>query len=135
MTPELIGLTSDTPAVLAAIELNVIRRSRQAVAQARTVELRAVQRDVLDTQDRARHRLERNLHDAVQQRLVALALDASLLARRGPAVEVSYALDGTTYTMLRLAYLTTAEAIVVGPMCAAPDGDGFQVTFEGFTIT
>ena len=57
------------------------------------------------------------------------------VARHGPAVEVSYALDGTTYTMLRLAYLTTAEAIVVGPMCAAPDGDGFQVTFEGFTIT
>ena len=37
---------------------------------------------MLDSQDRTRRRLERNLHDGVQQRLVALALEASLLARR-----------------------------------------------------
>ena len=57
------------------------------------------------------------------------------VARHGPAVEVSYALDGLTYSLLRLAYLTTGESLLVGPMCAAPDGDGFEVAFEGFAIT
>ena len=56
------------------------------------------------------------------------------VARRGPAIEVSYALEGATYTMLRLAYLTEQATILVGPMCAAPDGYGFQVTFDGFTV-
>ncbi len=56
------------------------------------------------------------------------------MARRGPAVEVSYALDGATFTMLRLAYLSPAATLRVGPMCASPDGDGFQVSFEGFAV-
>jgi uncharacterized protein len=56
------------------------------------------------------------------------------VVRRGSAIEVSYGLDGATYTMLRLAYLIEQETVLVGPMCAAPDGDGFQVTFDGFTI-
>ena len=55
------------------------------------------------------------------------------VARSGPAIEVSYALDGAHHTMLRLAYLTDAT-VLVGPMCAAPDGDGFEVTFGEFMI-
>jgi len=56
------------------------------------------------------------------------------LTRRVSAIEISYALDGVQYQMLRLAYLTPTQAMSVGLMCASPDGAGFPVTFEGFTI-
>ena len=36
--------------------------------------------------------------------------------------------------MLRLTYLTEAERVQVGPMCAAPKGPGFPATFEGFSV-
>ena len=54
------------------------------------------------------------------------------LTRTGSAIEISYALDGSRYTLLRLAYLAEAERLQVGVMCAAPQGEGFPVTFEGF---
>jgi signal transduction histidine kinase len=83
-------------ALLVAIELAVLRIARAADARARTGELRVVQRAVLDAHDRARRRLERDLHDGVQQRLVALTLEASLAARRehvvGPTEDVRNAL-------------------------------------------
>ena len=56
------------------------------------------------------------------------------LVRTGPAIEISYALDGSNYTMLRLTYLTEAERVQVGPMCAAPQGPGFPATFEQFSV-
>jgi len=56
------------------------------------------------------------------------------IVRRDVSVEVFYALDGESYTLLRMAYLTSAT-VDVGPMCAAPDGNGFAVTFEGFAVT
>jgi signal transduction histidine kinase len=76
-------------ALMASIGLAVVRSARQQAAEQRLAELRDVQRRVLDAQDRARRRLERDLHDGVQQRLVALALDASLLARRDARQGVS----------------------------------------------
>jgi hypothetical protein len=56
------------------------------------------------------------------------------VVRQGSAIEVFYALDGAHYTMIRTAYLSEAERAQVGLMCAAPEGDGFTVTFEDFTI-
>lgn len=56
------------------------------------------------------------------------------LTRTGGTVEIAYSLDGDRYTMLRVAYLTPVERLRAGVMCAAPDGDGFEATFEGFTI-
>ena len=53
------------------------------------------------------------------------------VVRTGPAIEISYALDGENYTMLRLTYLTEAERVQVGPMCAAPKGPGFPATLRG----
>ncbi|WP_224095333.1 DUF1349 domain-containing protein [Nostoc sp. MS1] len=57
------------------------------------------------------------------------------LERRVETVEVQYSLDGKNYQMLRLAYLTLAEIVQVGLMCASPQGDGFSVVFEDFRIT
>ena len=56
------------------------------------------------------------------------------LTRQGDAVEIQYALDGAHYQMLRLAHLTLAETLSVGPMCASPEGKGFEVRFDGFRI-
>lgn len=54
--------------------------------------------------------------------------------RTGPTVEVSFSRDGDDYTMIRQAWLSDAERLRVGPMAAAPTGDGFRSAFEGFTV-
>jgi regulation of enolase protein 1 (concanavalin A-like superfamily) len=56
------------------------------------------------------------------------------LTRRKEAIEVHYALDGKTYTLCRLACLTSTPRLNVGLMCASPDGEGFTTAFEGFTV-
>ncbi len=56
------------------------------------------------------------------------------LKRSAETVEVEYSLDGESYILLRLAYLTTANQLQVGLMCASPDGDGFSVVFEEFSL-
>jgi len=55
--------------------------------------------------------------------------------RTGHAVEVYFSRDGETYTLIRQAYLSDADTLQVGMMCAAPKGDGFAVTFEDFSVT
>jgi regulation of enolase protein 1 (concanavalin A-like superfamily) len=54
--------------------------------------------------------------------------------REGGSLEVEYALDGETYTLLRVTYLTDAP-VWVGIMQASPQGEGFTATFEELTIT
>jgi regulation of enolase protein 1 (concanavalin A-like superfamily) len=54
--------------------------------------------------------------------------------RKAEAVEIFYSLDGADYTLLRIAYLLPAASMAVGVMCAAPDGHGFGVTFDGFQV-
>jgi hypothetical protein len=55
--------------------------------------------------------------------------------RMGDAVEIHYSFDGEVYAMLRLAHLTLAPTLLVGPMCASPEGQGFEARFEGYHIT
>jgi uncharacterized protein len=57
------------------------------------------------------------------------------LTRRAEAVEIYYSLNAVDYTMLRMGYLVPAETAGVGLMAASPDGPGFQVTFNDFTIS
>ena len=54
--------------------------------------------------------------------------------REGTALEVSYSFDGAKYSLLRLAYIIPAPGLQVGPMCASPDGSGFEATFEEFQV-
>lgn len=56
------------------------------------------------------------------------------LKRRGAAVEVHYSLDGDQFAMLRMAYLSPATTLRVGPMAASPEGPGFAVSFEGLAV-
>ena len=55
---------------------------RQEIEQARTEELRASRVRIVEAADAARRRIERDLHDGAQQRLVALALDVRLAQAR-----------------------------------------------------
>ena len=54
--------------------------------------------------------------------------------RSREAVEVYYSRDGDNFIMIRQGYLTTTKTLQVGMMCAAPQGDGFEVVFEHFVI-
>ncbi|GGR14863.1 DUF1349 domain-containing protein [Deinococcus ruber] len=59
--------------------------------------------------------------------------------RRGQTVEVQAALseDGqgfSAFQMLRLAWLPLPDAVQIGPMCASPDGQGFEVVFSGLRV-
>lgn len=54
--------------------------------------------------------------------------------RRLDAVEVFYSFDGENYTMMRNAWLKDNTPVMVGMMGACPDGDGFNVRFEGFRV-
>ncbi|WP_446364912.1 DUF1349 domain-containing protein [Coleofasciculus chthonoplastes] len=47
---------------------------------------------------------------------------------------VKYFRSGEHYRMIRLAYLTAAETVQVGIMCASPEWEGFQVILENFHI-
>ena len=55
---------------------------RQEIEQARTEELRASRARIVEAADAARRRIERDLHDGAQQRLVALALEVRLARAR-----------------------------------------------------
>jgi signal transduction histidine kinase len=73
------------PAVLegaaVTVALDIGRFREAAMANAEMRELREVGRAALHAEDRARRRLELDLHDGAQQSLVALALEAGLSAR------------------------------------------------------
>jgi signal transduction histidine kinase len=81
-SPLVGGLPSATRLALANARL-------AAVGRARLVEVQASQRRIVDTRDAERRRIERDLHDGVQQRLVSVAFHLQLAMRHaGPgAVE------------------------------------------------
>lgn len=55
--------------------------------------------------------------------------------RSGDGVEVFYSLDGSAYTMMRLAYFPISNPVQIGLMCATPKGQGFTVTFADFSVS
>jgi PAS domain S-box-containing protein len=55
---------------------------RHAIEQARTEELRASSARIVEAADAARRRIERDLHDGAQQRLVSLALEVRMARSR-----------------------------------------------------
>jgi regulation of enolase protein 1 (concanavalin A-like superfamily) len=54
--------------------------------------------------------------------------------RHGSTIEIRYSLDGGHYQLLRQAYLAPVESMDVGLMCASPQGTGFSVIFEDWSI-
>ena len=55
---------------------------RREIEAARTAELRASRARIVEAADAARRRIERDLHDGAQQRLVSLALEVRMARRR-----------------------------------------------------
>jgi signal transduction histidine kinase len=68
--------------VCAAANVALERERLQTELEARVVELRASRARIVTAGDAERRRLERNLHDGAQQRLVGIALQLSLLQGR-----------------------------------------------------
>ncbi|TDS12929.1 DUF1349 domain-containing protein [Sphingobacterium paludis] len=54
--------------------------------------------------------------------------------RRLDAIEIFYSFDDVNYTMMRNAWMQDNSPVKVGVMAASPDGEGFEVKFEHFTI-
>jgi len=69
-------------AVAAAAAIALENAQLHAESRARLAELRASRERIVAAGDAERRRLERNLHDGAQQRLVAVALHLELLRRR-----------------------------------------------------
>lgn len=57
------------------------------------------------------------------------------LTRRGDAVEVRYRIDDGPVDLAALVYMPPEEPVFAGAMCAAPEGNGFEVSFYDLTIT
>ncbi len=55
------------------------------------------------------------------------------LERTKEAIQIFYLNEASNYTLLRMTYFPY-ETIQMGVMCASPDGDGFEVTFEDFMV-
>jgi regulation of enolase protein 1 (concanavalin A-like superfamily) len=58
-----------------------------------------------------------------------------LLARRGDAVEIRLGVDGDATDLAAVVYMPPSRPAFAGAMCAAPDGNGFEVSFRDFAIT
>lgn len=56
------------------------------------------------------------------------------LTRQKDFVEISYSFDNQEFTMLRLAYFPPNVPVQIGMMCAAPDGEGFPIEFDNFSV-
>ncbi|MFB9908666.1 DUF1349 domain-containing protein [Allokutzneria oryzae] len=56
--------------------------------------------------------------------------------RTGDTVTIRYGVgEAAPETMLRLAYLPPGGEVLVGPMCASPQGRGFPTRFHHFEVT
>ena len=56
------------------------------------------------------------------------------LTRKGDALEVHYSPDGGAKALVALVYLPPEAPARVGAMLAAPEGDGFEVTFHDMSL-
>jgi signal transduction histidine kinase len=121
--PELLA------AVTAAAAIAVDKARLQAELRARLEELRGSRARVIDAGQKERQRLERNLHDGAQQRLIALSLELSLLEQR---------LEGDTEATTRLDQarheialsLEELRDVARGIHPAVLSGHGLQVALE-----
>jgi signal transduction histidine kinase len=94
--------------VCAAANVALERERLQAELEARVVELQASRERIVAAGDAERRRLERDLHDGAQQRLVAIALQLSLLKGRiqsDPAIAEELAATAGDELALSLAEL------------------------------
>jgi uncharacterized protein len=54
--------------------------------------------------------------------------------KKGDSLDVFYSLNGNEFVECRMGYFAPSSSVMVGPMCAAPEGNGFDVQFEDWKI-
>ena len=54
--------------------------------------------------------------------------------RRLDAIELFYSFDDKTYTMMRTLWMQDNHPLMVGPVAACPDGEGFKARFSDFKV-
>jgi signal transduction histidine kinase len=105
-------------AVCAAAALALENEALQTESRARLSELQASRARIVEAGDAERRRLERNLHDGAQQRLVAVAMQLRLIRARGihPAV-LDHGLDAALESLAaRSPVLTSLTVDVARPL-------------------
>jgi signal transduction histidine kinase len=115
--------------VTAATAISLENGRLHAELRARLAELRGSRARILQASQRERQRLERDLHDGAQQRLVALSLEFGLLEER---------LDGDSESRARLDHVRTEiaksldelRAVARGIHPAVVSGHGLGVALE-----
>jgi signal transduction histidine kinase len=116
-------------AVSAAAGIALENGRLEAELRARLQELHGSRTRVVEAQQHERRRLERNLHDGAQQRLVALALELGMLAEQADS-------DPATQTRLKRARIEVAESLnelrdlARGLHPAVVSGHGLAVALE-----
>lgn len=55
------------------------------------------------------------------------------IQRSGASLTVDGSVDGATWQLLRTTWLSEQPTLLVGPMCASPQGAGFDVVFTDFS--
>ena len=109
-------------AVSAAAAIALENGRLEAELRARLQELHGSRSRVVEAQQNERRRLERDLHDGAQQRLVALALELGLLAEKADS-------DPATQTRLKRARGEVAQSLDRAPEhCSRPASRGREWT-------
>jgi signal transduction histidine kinase len=116
-------------AVSAAAGIALENGRLQAELRARLEELRGSRERVVEASQQERQRLERNLHDGAQQRLIALSLDLSMLeARLGDDPDARAQLDQARKEIAQS--LQELRDVAHGLHPAVVSGHGLEVALE-----
>jgi signal transduction histidine kinase len=116
-------------AVSAAAGIALENGRLQAELRARLEELRGSRERVVEAGQKERQRLERNLHDGAQQRLIALSLDLSMLeAKLGDDPEAKAQLDQARAEIAQS--LQELRDVAHGLHPAVVSGHGLEVALE-----
>jgi signal transduction histidine kinase len=119
-------------AVGAAAGISLENARLHAELRARVEELRGSRARVIEAGQKERQRLERNLHDGAQQRLIALSLRLSMLEKRLPdAPEVSQELDAARHEIALS--LEELRDVARGIHPAVLSGHGLAVALESLS--
>jgi len=116
-------------AVTAAAGIALENERLHAELRARLDELRGSRARIIDAGQRERQRLERNLHDGAQQRLIALSLELRLLRERlAEDPDVKARLDQATHEVARS--LEELRDVAHGIHPAVVSGHGLEIALE-----
>jgi signal transduction histidine kinase len=130
--PALLDEPGLLDAVAATAAMSLENARLQADLRARVDELADSRARVIDAERRERQRLERNLHDGAQQRLVALSLDLGrLAARHADDAELTAGIDQARQQVARS--LAELRDVARGIHPAVVSAHGLGVALEELT--